>query len=231
MDDQNPPPRPGNYERSWNDPPLFSYASGTQASTETKKAGGNKLNKRVGHSIANTANGVSPGIENLHLLRGDLETNRYKPSMQGDNMPPPPPTMMNPNQNVQDVSSKPLQVLPYDYKNTSTPNQPQENFNISASQVEPKTSNVEMVISDLHKVLENAKPELGEKKVSDIKKRILLMTSKWQNGELNCHVEDGMTKMAKCLLLAQVINQFQKKFWKGVTLYKKRAPAKRYYDF
>ena len=138
--------------------------------------------------------------------------------MQGDNMPPPPPTMMNPNQNVQDVSSKPLQVLPYDYKNTSTPNQPQENFNISASQVEPKTSNVEVVISDLHKVLENAKPELGEKKVSDIKKRILLMKSKWQNGELNCHVEDGMTKMAKCLLLAQVINQVLKKFWKDVAL-------------
>ena len=141
--------------------------------------------------------------------------------MQSDNMPPPPPTMMNPNQKVQDISSKPLQVHPYDYKNTSTPNQPQENFNISASQVEPKTSNVEVVISDLDKVLENAKPELGEKKVSDIKKRILLMKSKWQNGELNCHVEDGMTKMAKCLLLAQVINQFLKKCWKDIALYKK----------
>ena len=126
------------------------------------------------------------------------------------------------------MSSKPLQVLPYDYKNTSTPNQPQENFNISASQIEPKTSNVEVVISDLYKVLENAKPELGEKKVSDIKKRILLMKSKWQNGELNCHVEDGMTKMAKCLLLAQVINQFLKIFGK-MSHYKPQA--KWYYDF
>jgi hypothetical protein len=41
MEDEEP--RPGNFDRAWNDPPLFSYKSTSQ--------GPNKLNKRVNHPV------------------------------------------------------------------------------------------------------------------------------------------------------------------------------------
>ena len=41
--DQKEEPRPGNFDRAWNDPPLFSYKPAAQ--------GPNKLNKRVMHPV------------------------------------------------------------------------------------------------------------------------------------------------------------------------------------
>jgi len=40
---------PGNYDRAWNDPPLFSYSS----SSTSQPGGGNRLTKRVGFPASN----------------------------------------------------------------------------------------------------------------------------------------------------------------------------------
>jgi hypothetical protein len=39
-------PRPGNWDRAWNDPPLFSYKADSKP-----PAAGLKLNKRVHHPV------------------------------------------------------------------------------------------------------------------------------------------------------------------------------------
>ena len=152
MDNQNAPPRPGNYDRSWNDPPLFSYASGTHNSTDVNKQGTNRLNKRVEFPSLTTNSNVMPGAPPPTNNEGFMNTSTYTQSTKISKMPIPPP--MVPSINIDATSSKPLQVLPYDYKNTSNPNKSHAESDSKETQNNLSSSNIEVVLIDLNKVLE-----------------------------------------------------------------------------
>lgn len=199
MDNQNP--RPGNYDRSWNDPPLFSYASGTQNSADVKKQGANRLNKRVEFpSLSNNSN-VIPGALPPTNNEGLQNNETYTHSTEITSKPAPPP--MAPPMNLGGMPSKPLQVLPYDYKNTSNPNKSHADCDYKETQNHLSSSNMEVVIINFNQVLENAHSEMNMKKLSDIKKRVSTMETKWKSGILNAEIQSGMARIAKCLLGSQ----------------------------
>jgi hypothetical protein len=59
-------PRPGNFDRAWNDPPLFNYKANAQPPTN-----GSKLNKRVNYP-------ATTGKQNLSF-KGQLHTTHFLP--------------------------------------------------------------------------------------------------------------------------------------------------------
>ena len=199
MDNQNP--RPGNYDRSWNDPPLFSYASGSNNSADVNKQGTNRLNKRVEFPSVCKNSHVIPGALPPTNNEGSQNTSTYTRTADKSNTTIPPP--MDQLMNLGGMTSKPLNVLPYDYKNTSDPNKSHADCDYKETQ-NNSSSNMESVIIDLNQVLENAPSEINTKKLNDIKKRVSTMEKKWKSGVLNVEVQNGMAKVAKCLLSAQV---------------------------
>jgi len=193
MSDQNPPPRPGNYERSWNDPPLFSYGSANQSLENAKKPGGSRLNKRVefpSSGISNNSMAESFPIENKDVSCPPISTQFIT---NADDIRPPPINSSN--------SATPLQMLPYDYKNTSNPNKPGVNYNEghSLNENEPVADDV---AANFDKILEKIESNIDKKKHGDVKKRIDMMTSKWKSGAFNPQIHIGMDKMTKCLMSA-----------------------------
>jgi hypothetical protein len=86
-DGHNEEPRPGNDDRAWNEPPLFSYSSTASAQT---KAAGPKLNKRIGFpdtSSYATAAASTTGVDVAPAKPQDAGAKSV-----GAAMPPPPPT-------------------------------------------------------------------------------------------------------------------------------------------
>eukprot|EP00088_Acartia_fossae_P069273 TRINITY_DN8996_c0_g1_i1.p1 TRINITY_DN8996_c0_g1~~TRINITY_DN8996_c0_g1_i1.p1 ORF type:complete len:293 (-),score=57.84 TRINITY_DN8996_c0_g1_i1:374-1252(-) len=71
---------PGNYDKAWNDPPLFSYTESTVQHT------GNRLNKRVGFPSAQLSNPPKPGTVGTSLPDAGA-----KPA--ASNIAPPPPRL------------------------------------------------------------------------------------------------------------------------------------------
>jgi len=88
MADQPPPPiqplAPGNFDRAWNDPPLFSYNPGT-----VQPGSGSRLTRRIGFPASSTAplpSGTDPTAPpSLHDAGA-----KPPPSL----LPPPPSLMM-----------------------------------------------------------------------------------------------------------------------------------------
>ena len=58
-------PRPGNWDRAWNDPPLFSYKADSKP-----PAAGLKLNKRVHHSVES---GITFFLDSLNIISYPLD--------------------------------------------------------------------------------------------------------------------------------------------------------------
>lgn len=204
MDHKNPSPRPGNYDRSWNDPPLFSYASGTQTSTESKKVV-NKLNKRVGFPSSNNSTSTASGNKQLlNPLIPPVHSEQLEPtdSLCSPQIMPqiPSPTVMCPSSETTS-SNKPLLSLPYDDKNTAKPYKYISNSKVTQS--EESIVDVETLVANLNKVVDNISPDMDEKKIIDVKKRMATMEAKWKDDQLNAEVQNGMANMVKCLLLAQ----------------------------
>jgi len=192
MSDQNPPPRPGNYERSWNDPPLFSYGSANQSLENVKKPGGSRLNKRVEFPNSGVSNNTVP--ESLpEKYDASCPPITAQSVLNVNDMRPPPMNSCN--------SAKSLQMLPYDYKNTSNPNKPMVNYNEGHSLNENEPV-VDDVAANFDKILEKISSNIDKKKLGDVKKRIDMMTSKWKSGAFNPQIHIGMEKMARCLMTA-----------------------------
>jgi len=78
------PIAPGNYDRSWNDPPLFSY---TESSTQQSQHTGLKLNKRVGFPTS----APPPPLSKDGGQPPKLYDAGMKPPVSG--LPPPPPRL------------------------------------------------------------------------------------------------------------------------------------------
>ena len=106
--------------------------------------------------------------------------------------------------NQDDKANKPMQVLPYDYKNTSNPNKSHADCDSNVALKNSSSPDMATVINDLNKVLENAQSEIDKKKLSDIKKRVGTMEAKWKTDILNVEIKSGMSKMAESLLKSQV---------------------------
>ena len=205
MSDQNPPPRPGNYERSWNDPPLFSYGSSNQNLENAKKPGGSRLNKRVEFpsSSMNSGNTVA-------FLHAESKGTPSCPPMCPPSIPNasnmlPPPLNSCTNQPLSDLNStKPLQMLPFDYKNTSNPNKPQVEYNNQDPNLHESETDISNVAANYDKIIEKLECDIDKKKLTDVKKRIDMMTNKWKSGAFNPQIHKGMDRMAICLLIALV---------------------------
>jgi len=95
MSDNQPPPpaqplAPGNFDRAWNDPPLFSYSTSSTAQPITA----NRLNKRVAFPT-NQSQAPAPGSGQDPTAPPKLYDAGMKPP-SGSILPPPPPTMMIP---------------------------------------------------------------------------------------------------------------------------------------
>ena len=203
MGDQNPPPRPGNYERSWNDPPLFSYGSATQSLEQARKQGANKLNKRVEFPSSSTSNNTIPVMYPVHSEKTNCPPLYPPPNSTPHEQRPPTESLLNQSLNSAE-SSKPLQILPYDYKNTSNPNKSLATCDIEEQHIDTYYPVVEDVACDFDKILEIINPNIDKKKLNDIKKRLDMMTSKWKSDAFNPQIHKGMERMSKCLLIALV---------------------------
>lgn len=68
-------PRPGNFDRAWNDPPLFNYKA-------TNPSSGTRLNKRVGFPSNNSNS-------SLNSSSGQLQDAGAKPLLPPTTAPPP----------------------------------------------------------------------------------------------------------------------------------------------
>ena len=95
MSDNQPPPpaqplAPGNFDRAWNDPPLFSYSTSSTAQPITA----NRLNKRVAFPT-NQSQAPAPGSGQDPTAPPKLYDAGMKPP-SGSILPPPPPAMMIP---------------------------------------------------------------------------------------------------------------------------------------
>ena len=90
-----PPPAqplaPGNFDKAWNDPPLFSY-SAASASGQTG-AGANRLNKRV--AFPSQPSAVPSGGEDP-TAPPKLYDAGMKPQGSASHLPPPPPSCLPP---------------------------------------------------------------------------------------------------------------------------------------
>lgn len=164
-------PRPGNWDRAWNDPPLFSYKSDSKP-----PAAGLKLNKRVHHPVESapppiSGNGgiVASGPPRLH----DAGAKSVDPS----NLPPPPAS--NPGAaSLGNSSAK---------KSGGS-----SNVTDQVVTEEDRGKAVE-TIRALHQSLET---KIDSRKFQDIKKRLDTMESKWQDGSLTYPVERSLVMLA-----------------------------------
>merc|ERR1719342_2040738 len=102
-------------------------------------------------------------IENKDVSRPPISTQ----FINADGIRPPPINLSN--------SATPLQMLPYDYKNTSNPNKPGVNYNEghSLNENEPVADDV---AANFDKILEKIASNIDKKKHGDVKKRIDMMT-------------------------------------------------------
>ena len=165
------PPRPGNFDRAWNDPPLFNYSKDGAA-----QPAATKLTKRVGFPVAPPPSGTAATSSAGQPLPPSLEPLKIhdagaKPV--GSSMPPPPPMM----------SAGP------------SPTKTKEPADVTAA-ADPSID-VETVVHKLNTALQST--SLDDKKKADLKKRFTVMETKWKTGALNDQVQTRMGKLAQCL--------------------------------
>ncbi len=160
-------PRPGYYDRAWNDPPLFSYSSTSTASGATKPAN-TKLNKRV----AFPGSGANPPPPPAGQNQGNLNAA----------MPPPPP-LASSSGPLHDAGAKPKAVMaappPVSAKSGATPPVSSKPSEESVTEV----IDLDKVVKDLTDAL--GKSTLGDKRKADVGKRIDVMADKWKAGAFN----------------------------------------------
>ena len=175
-------PRPGNFDRAWNDPPLFSY---TSTSAKEQQAQSTRLNKRVGFPgvgappLPTSAGGgiskeAGPPLAGEGLDNPKLHDAGAKPSAAS--LPPPPPMMSKP---------------PPATKSTA-----EEVPTTSESSAKDDVA-IEDVMTGLREALEAS--SLDDRKAKDIKKRLDAMEGKWRSGALNDKVHAGLAGISSAL--------------------------------
>ncbi|XP_059094553.1 steroid receptor RNA activator 1-like [Tigriopus californicus] len=178
-------PRPGNWDKAWNDPPLFSYqATSAKASEPT----GVKLNKRVGF----------PGTLAPATPNSSVATPVPLASGLGSALPPPP-------LKLHDAGAKSeggLYVPPPPVGGPCLPLRPPASDNAGKSQATSGPTpevvyDCDSVVALLNQSL--ARSSLATKKAQDIQKRIDTMADKWKAGALNPPVQTGMGRIADLL--------------------------------
>lgn len=188
MSDPAPPtdePRPGNWDKAWNDPPLFSYQA---TSAKAAESSGLKLNKRVGFPSTSATPMPAPPSDRVGSappLSTPLPDAGAKSAGGVNRPPPPPPAALGP----------------------APPLGPPPPITADQSKAPSKESKAKIVVYDCDRVVELLKTSLtqsslDEKKSQDIQKRIDMMASKWKAGVLNQPVQTGMGRIAD-LLAAQ----------------------------
>jgi len=172
--------RPGNFDRAWNDPPMFRY-KGAEAKAKDGTAS-TKLNKRV----AFPADGSGGQLSSSSAAESATEMKDLPPPLLSTKplhdagakpmaaaMPPPPPSAAGAGAGPEPTPAP---------ETASTAR--------SATEVEDV---VALLTSSL------AASGLDERRRQDIAKRIDAMESKWRSGGLNEKVHNGVASMAKSL--------------------------------
>lgn len=175
---QEDEPRPGNYDRAWNDPPLFSYSS-TSAKTAGAAAAGQKLNKRIGFPGSTSAPPPPPSAATSSgppaaklppsLPPTSLHDAGARSVKAPQGLPPPPPTGAPP------VAAKP-----------------------GGGQATGRAQEGEVDLDDVMEKLTGAleRSTLDERRKADVRKRTEAMAAKWKGGGLNPQVHAGLRTIA-----------------------------------
>lgn len=164
--------RPGNDEKAWNDPPVFAYANaqGTPAAAAPKR---NLLNKRVPYP----QDGIKPQIV---------------PSMPGS--APPPPVQAACAELV-----KPTEKL--DLNEDATPTGGKDakaaDDGCSAAPACPPESLKEETLKCLDRVVVQCSQNMEKRKQDDVKKRLGILKTTWEQEKLSLAVQQRMYKLAQ----------------------------------
>ena len=176
MEDQGEEePRPGNWDRAWNDPPLFSY---TSTAAKGKDAPSAKLNKRVGMTFGSGQPPKDPNATKLDQAQHAPALHDAGAKATGGAMPPPPPPSASTIAPPPPTSDKEPASVP-EQKEEEAPIDPDEVVNLLKEVVDSST--------------------LDDRKKQDISKRISMMEKKWKDGQLNDKVHAGVHKIATAL--------------------------------
>lgn len=162
-------PRPGNFDRAWNDPPLFSYKG------DAPTAGGLKLNKRVMYPSSpvqppSSGEASSNSCTKLHDAGAKM--------IPTTDLPPPPPT--------QTIASG------FSSKDKKPPS---SSSTLEVVSDEDRDQTIEI----LRNMLTHFGSRIESRKSQDIRKRLDTMESKWKDGSLTFPVERGLCALAKAI--------------------------------
>lgn len=164
--------RPGNDEKAWNDPPVFAYtnAQGTPATAAPKR---NLLNKRVPFP----QDGLKP---------------QNAPSMPGS---APPPSVPAPCAELVKTTEK------LGLKEDSTPAGGKEakeaDDSCSAAPSCPPESLKEETLECLDRVALQCSQNMEKRKQDDVKKRLGILKSTWEQEKLSLAVQQRMYNLAQ----------------------------------
>nr|XP_037277533.1 steroid receptor RNA activator 1-like [Rhipicephalus microplus] len=165
--------RPGNDDKAWNDPPVFAYTEvqGTPAAAAPKR---NLLNKRVPYP----QDGIKPPSA---------------PSVTGSAPPPAgPATPPVPSPLKAAHSDEPAEASSKgDQKETVGVNDAP-----TASPACSPESLKEETLSNLDKAVAQCAPNMEKRKQDDVRKRLDVLRSVWEQGKLSLPVQQRMHELA-----------------------------------
>jgi hypothetical protein len=162
----------GNYDRAWNDPPLFSYDESTN---QQHQQTGLKLNKRIGFPSAppTTATPTTGTEEAGHLPRLHDAGARPPP----DSLLPPPPSILPP---------PPSSSLP----------PPPSALSVDTSESKPETV---LGKDEVCRIMRSLVEENCGVKSGDISKRLDLLEKSWTSANFNPRVGLILSKFVQSL--------------------------------
>lgn len=187
----NDPPKPaeplapGNYDRSWNDPPLFSY---TESCQQQSQHSGPKLSKRVGFPSAQ----LSQQNQQTKSEKGPslLHDAGAKPSSLNSALPPPPPRLHDAGDKPPEGSCRPAPPPPI-----AMP--VQHNNNTESNSVEDEQEDVNKV--ELCDTLKSGASRYCGSKSTDVIKRLSLMEKSLTSDSLSPRIVRLLHEIGKAI--------------------------------
>ena len=164
------PLAPGNFDRAWNDPPLFSYSTSTTAQPITA----NRLNKRVPFPTSKAA-APAPGLDSTAPPKLS-DAGMIPPPKLGDaGMIPPPSSILPP--------PPPSMMTPASYSSSATS--------------ESSEIDVEKVESDFKQLV---KKYIDINSQEDILKRITVIFASWHKGAFNNNIHVKLRDISESMM-------------------------------
>ncbi|XP_022663459.1 steroid receptor RNA activator 1-like, partial [Varroa destructor] len=175
----------GNHERAWNDPPQFGYATNSAGASSRPRT---QLNKRVPY--------LPPGMT--------PKPPSTSPSRSTGVTEPIPLPGFPPDQNGSLPSSSINVFTPPDFYRPSAtipcqspPSQIDGKIDISKVPNIDSTEMLSQIDTNISKMLKQIQPNVSERKLEDIKRRLDVMRSQWMQGKLSDTTRKRMYLLAR----------------------------------